>query len=301
MTYGVLFPKIIIPKDVLSRFNTKQLEHILLHELIHIKRYDVLFNFLGMIVCIIHWLNPFAWYVFFRSKKDCELACDEGVLHYLTDKEYIEYGRTLIDMLEFCSEQNRYQPVVSKALINDRSEANARIVQISNFTIKRKSVIIFSLVILLFVALMGLNEDTCTRPTLSHVKVDLTEYLQISEYKVRRTFGVYPIHKYILTVKGSPYFILSYNVLGTKVQFWYDGTIGDSSRKTLEITTSNYKGIYQGMSLDEAMTIAKKNFTSSPEVKALESYTEYTFQDQKCHIMILVDTHSNKVYSITLY
>lgn len=301
MTYGVISPKIVIPEAALLNLDSQKLEHIFLHELIHIKRYDVLFNTLGMLVCVIHWFNPLVWICFIRSKKDCELACDEGVLKYLTRKEYTQYGLTLIQMIEFVSQHGSQNLILSKTLIHDRSEANARILQISKFKRKKKSIIILSTLIVAFITFIGLNESGSTRPTISRGKADLYNYLQVTEHKVRSIFGIKPIHSYFLKVDESPYFILSYNVLGEKVQFWYDGTIGEDSRKTLEITTTSYKGIVQGMSIEDFIGIAQTQFTKLIEVQRQGFFTNYIYEDINCHVMVLVDNKSNKVYSLTLY
>ncbi|GMQ57143.1 hypothetical protein AN1V17_15380 [Vallitalea sediminicola] len=302
MTYGVIFPKIIIPKDVIANLDYKELRYIFLHELVHIKRYDVLFNILGMLVCILHWFNPLVWYVFFRSKKDCELACDESVLQYLSSQEYTNYGLTLIQILELTISTKVTNTIVAKALINDRSEANARISQITNYNKKSKSVIIFSVILIIIIALIGLNEDTSTRPALSHNKHNVYGYLGVSEHNIRTSFGIKPVHTFLLKTNNIPYYVLYYNVLGEKVEFWFDGTDGDgTSRKALEITTTEYKGIIQGMPADKAIKIAQTNDMKLINKESSNSFTKYFYQDTKCNIMILIDSDKGKVYSLTLY
>ncbi|MCT4544989.1 MAG: M56 family metallopeptidase [Vallitalea sp.] len=300
MTFGILFPRIVISEDVITHLNEKQLEYIFLHELVHIKRHDVLFNFLGMIVCIIYWFNPLIWYVFFKSKKDCELACDETVLKYLDHEEYVGYGHTLIQMLQLSISNNIGNSLVTKALINDRSEANARIFQIKTYHKKRKSVIVLSVFFLMFIGFLGLNEDTSTRPFMSYNKENLYNLLDSSEEKVLSSFGN-PVHKFYIKVKDKPYNILFYNILGEKVEFWYDGNIGHTKRKLLEITTTSYKDIHQNMRIPKAKEIASKNNLELITVKTFDYLTKYIYKDNNYFVMLLADNKTNKVYSISLY
>ena len=41
-----------------------EIEYILLHELSHYKRKDILVNYLMIFLQCIHWFNPFIWYLF---------------------------------------------------------------------------------------------------------------------------------------------------------------------------------------------------------------------------------------------
>ncbi|GKX28733.1 hypothetical protein SH1V18_12130 [Vallitalea longa] len=301
MTYGIISPKIIIPKDIIDNIDEKELQFIFLHELIHIKRYDVFFNILGMLVCTLYWFNPLVWYIFFRSKKDCELACDEAVLELLNSKDYTDYGFTLLKILELNSKNNINNTLIAKALINDRSEANARIFQIKGYTKKSKPAIIFSIFIIIMIGLIGLNDDTSIRPSISYAKENLNDYLYESEHTVRSKFGNYPIHTFFMKVNNIPYSILYYNIMGEKVQFWYDGTIGDSSRKTIEITTTGYKDIKQGMSTGKALSIAKKQNMQLIDIRKMDSLEKYFYIDNNSYMMLLIDSNTQRVYSITLY
>lgn len=300
-TFGILSPKIVIPETPLLSLDKRNIEHIFLHELIHIKRHDVFFTTLGMIICIIHWFNPLVWIGYFRSKKDCELACDEGVLKYLTREEYTQYGLTLVEMMRFVSQNTSHNLVVSKALVHDRAEANARIFQISNFNKKRKLIIVFSVCLLIFTAVIGLNESSSTRPSTSLGKYNLSNYLHVTESEIRQTFGNKPIHSYAIKVDESSYFILYYNILGEKVQFWCDGTIGNNSKGILEITTTSYKHIKQGMSLDEVREITFTQSMELVEIQETGSLSKHIFQDENCMLMVIFDKKTNKVYSLNLY
>ena len=47
----------------------------------------------------LHWYNPLVWAAVILSKRDGELACDEGTIARLGESERIPYGRTLIGLV----------------------------------------------------------------------------------------------------------------------------------------------------------------------------------------------------------
>ena len=58
--YRVIKPEILFPSSMLDLENDK-IEYILLHELSHYKRKDILVNYLIIFLQCIHWFNPFIW------------------------------------------------------------------------------------------------------------------------------------------------------------------------------------------------------------------------------------------------
>lgn len=97
--FGVFSPKILLPPSVLS-LSDKELGYILLHELAHYKRKDVLVNYLLLVLQALHWFNPAIWYCFKRIRQDMEVATDERVLSVLENTEHKDYGRALLAVLE---------------------------------------------------------------------------------------------------------------------------------------------------------------------------------------------------------
>jgi len=63
LTYGIISPKIILPKSMDYR-NEQQMRYILTHELIHIKRFDTLWKLFMVMALCLHWFNPLVWVLF---------------------------------------------------------------------------------------------------------------------------------------------------------------------------------------------------------------------------------------------
>lgn len=97
--FGVITPKILISPKTLE-LNNRELSYILMHELAHYKRKDLLTNYLLLGLQVIHWFNPVIWYCFRMIRRDMEIAADDKVLSVLKYGEEKEYGKALLTVLE---------------------------------------------------------------------------------------------------------------------------------------------------------------------------------------------------------
>lgn len=103
---GIFNPKILITKDFLEQdYNTQK--YIIMHELSHYKRKDLILNYILLFITTIHWFNPFIWLFFKKIRQDMELATDEIVLEKLESNEKKEYGMALINALETFQEEKQ--------------------------------------------------------------------------------------------------------------------------------------------------------------------------------------------------
>ena len=97
--YGILSPKLLLPKPLVNRLTEENIRHIFIHELSHYKRNDILINWLAVAAQIVHWFNPLIWYSFTKMREDCELACDAATLSFLKPEEYQSYGLSIISLV----------------------------------------------------------------------------------------------------------------------------------------------------------------------------------------------------------
>lgn len=97
LTYGIFRPVILMPKN-LDPANTQQLQYILTHEYIHIRRFDAATKLFIAAALIVHWFNPAVWVMYILFNRDIELACDEGVIRCFGEKSRAAYSMTLIEM-----------------------------------------------------------------------------------------------------------------------------------------------------------------------------------------------------------
>ncbi len=69
VSYGLLYPKVIIPQDIDILLSEQDVYYIFLHELQHYKHKDAALNYISCILQIIYWFNPFIWYGFHILQK----------------------------------------------------------------------------------------------------------------------------------------------------------------------------------------------------------------------------------------
>jgi beta-lactamase regulating signal transducer with metallopeptidase domain len=98
--FGFLVPYLLLPPGLIGAFTRDEQRMVLLHELIHIRRRDVVLNWLVTLLQVLHWFNPLVWYACHRLRSDREAACDAAVLSSIGPSQSISYGQTLIKLLE---------------------------------------------------------------------------------------------------------------------------------------------------------------------------------------------------------
>lgn len=113
LTYGIFRPVIVMPKNT-EWENLKQIQHILLHEYVHICRYDTAIKMISALALCIHWFNPLVWVMYILLNRDIELSCDESVVRKLGLSEKSTYANMLIGMearksgfMPFCNGFNK--------------------------------------------------------------------------------------------------------------------------------------------------------------------------------------------------
>jgi beta-lactamase regulating signal transducer with metallopeptidase domain len=94
--FGAFRPVLLIPASKLPSLSKRDCEHILLHELAHIKRGDLLIHAAHMGLQIVFWFNPLLWLIRKPIQNLRELCCDATVSGILKESTY-HYRETLIN------------------------------------------------------------------------------------------------------------------------------------------------------------------------------------------------------------
>ena len=98
VSFGWRTPFVVLPKDGMDGLSESELDHILLHELTHIRHGDLISNYLFCGVQALFWCNPLVWLAFRQMRRDREAYCDWAVLNELSDEsERISYGQTILN------------------------------------------------------------------------------------------------------------------------------------------------------------------------------------------------------------
>ncbi|MGE6376261.1 BlaR1 family beta-lactam sensor/signal transducer [Peribacillus muralis] len=183
ITFGVITPYIVIPQDT-SMLSAEEMKCILLHELYHCKRRDMLVNYFMCLARTVYWFNPFVWYFLNEMKTEMEISCDYAVLRSLDNESHLKYGEII---LKFASLSKRTSSLlVASEISRSYKQVKRRIVKISDFHVesnilKMKSalVFIFFLAIVLIsipsLSVMALSKEKETH-ALSYTNVVYKDY-----------------------------------------------------------------------------------------------------------------------------
>jgi TonB family protein len=155
--FGFIRPRVILPAGLARQLSTDQLRCVLLHELAHLKRGDIVTGWLLAFLQSLHWFNPIVWWAFYRMRFDRETACDALVLSRMSDGTRFQYGDTLIDIMERFN-QPRYHPAIVAGIIENKKQLKRRFNMITNFRHPRRGEIIAAGALLAVLSIALLTE-----------------------------------------------------------------------------------------------------------------------------------------------
>ena len=153
--FGVFRPAVYITPDVWE--DSLALRHVIAHELTHYRHRDHLWSLLRCAAVTLHGYNPLVWVAAVLSRKDGELACDEGALRKLRGHERTAYARTLMELT--CGSP-RGMLMAATSLADSESDLKTRVLRIVKNPKMPKIAIPIVLALLLIIGLMTFTDET---------------------------------------------------------------------------------------------------------------------------------------------
>ncbi|MBN1420557.1 MAG: hypothetical protein JXP34_17395 [Planctomycetes bacterium] len=92
---GVLRPIVLLPDHLVVALDAADREAVFVHELVHVRRWDLAVHWLASLVRIVYFFHPVAWIACARIRVERELAADESAL-LGEGRDFMAYGKTLI-------------------------------------------------------------------------------------------------------------------------------------------------------------------------------------------------------------
>lgn len=86
---GWLRPVVLLPAAAIAGLSTAQLEALIAHELVHVRRRDYLVNMLQMAVEAVLFFHPAVWWVSRVIRREREHCCDDEVVAVCDRMEYV--------------------------------------------------------------------------------------------------------------------------------------------------------------------------------------------------------------------
>jgi len=118
---GIWRPTVVLPARLIEQAGREQIEHVLLHEMAHVRRRDVLASRICLLAQLVYWFHPVVWMARAKLETLREICCDESVTHVLRGGAPA-YRRTLLRLAE--SMAARTAPV---GFIHTHSQIMARL------------------------------------------------------------------------------------------------------------------------------------------------------------------------------
>jgi beta-lactamase regulating signal transducer with metallopeptidase domain len=95
--FGIVRPILILPEEMLQYTGLRQIQPILAHEMLHLRRNDPLIFGLQFLSQAIWWFHPLVWWMNRKINRVREVCCDAEVLAS-RQCEPIDYAQMLIDL-----------------------------------------------------------------------------------------------------------------------------------------------------------------------------------------------------------
>ena len=130
---GVLQPTIVLPAESES-WTLERRRAVLLHELAHVRRHDLLGHTLGRLVCAVYWFHPLVWTAAKHLRSESERACDDLALSCGT--RATDYAEHLLDIVT--SVRGEATPLVALAMAR-RKEFEGRMLAILDPELRRST------------------------------------------------------------------------------------------------------------------------------------------------------------------
>jgi bla regulator protein BlaR1 len=97
--FGIFRPVLLLPEGMTERLNDSELEAIIAHEVVHVRRHDNLIATVHMVIEALFWFHPMVWWLGTKLVQERERACDEEVLKLVKNPQ--SYAEGILKVCEF--------------------------------------------------------------------------------------------------------------------------------------------------------------------------------------------------------
>ena len=129
---GIVRPAIVLPSGA-AEWDDRRRRTVLVHELAHLARRDLILNAIGQVACAIYWFHPLVWMAARKVRIESERACDDLVLGVGTRPS--EYADHLLQIV--CRASRSRTPAVALPMAQ-RHEFEGRMLAILERVARRE-------------------------------------------------------------------------------------------------------------------------------------------------------------------
>lgn len=159
---GIVRPTIVLPTGY-GKWSDDRLRVVLLHEMIHIGRADVLAQSIARLACMLFWFNPMVWCAASRMRLERELASDDSVL--LSGEDAVDYADHLVEIASAIS--HRLRLPASASAMATHTNLQSRVSRLMQRDIDRQQLSRRASFVLLLIACVTLVALTVATPSVA--------------------------------------------------------------------------------------------------------------------------------------
>ena len=101
---GIRYPTLVLPRGLdRSLASMESFRAVLFHELNHLRRGDLILDWIPTIARVVYWFHPAAHYVAGQARLERELACDQAAMQ-LAERDASDYAAILVLVVSGMSE-----------------------------------------------------------------------------------------------------------------------------------------------------------------------------------------------------
>lgn len=142
MLSGFFRPVILLPSAEIA---ADDLNFMLKHELVHLKRHDLWYKALVLLASAIHWFNPVVYLMAKVIATECEISCDERILQGASFQERRKYGETILEAMKNGA---KMQTVLTTNFYGGKKGMRIRILSLMDTTKRKAGVVILCVALL---------------------------------------------------------------------------------------------------------------------------------------------------------
>jgi Zn-dependent protease with chaperone function len=121
---GMWRPRLVLPSRLLASLGPAERRQVILHELAHVKRRDLIWGWPVEIARIVYFFNPLVYWVAYRLRLERELACDQLAMAR-SGHPPADYAQTLVQVVSHASQPAAVQAAAIAAGVTDGADKQA--------------------------------------------------------------------------------------------------------------------------------------------------------------------------------
>lgn len=94
--WRTLRPVVVLPEGVAERLSDSEFETVMMHEMVHVERWDNFVGFVQRAVCCLLWFHPLVWLLDRQLLAEREQSCDDTVIRLSGDSKAYVSGITKV-------------------------------------------------------------------------------------------------------------------------------------------------------------------------------------------------------------